>query len=269
MRQIADYQVTSELGGGNGGQVFVCTPPGRLPGAPAQVAVKLVDQPIGSQELAAVAEELQRYAALGDPHLLELYDVGRWSSRLYVAAEYCPLGSLENAAGRLDQQTIARAVAAAARGVHALHEAGIAHRNVKPSNILLRPDSGKLDEPGLLHLISPGQTVTGVGAGGAIEFMEPGVVRGERAGRASDIWSLGATLHQALTGHSVYGMLPSDGLLAMLRHVLSNAATVSPQVPEPWRDVIRRCVAPDRADRYATAQDVADEIDRVEGLVSA
>lgn len=281
MRQIADYQVTGELGGGNGGQVFVCTPPARLPGAPEQVAVKLVDQPIGSQELAAVAEELQRYAALGDPHLLELYDVGRWSSRLYVAAEYCPLGSLENAADRLDQQTIARAVAGAARGVHALHEAGIAHRNVKPSNILLQPDSsehgkaaptaarGKLDEPGLLHLISPGQTVTGVGAGGAIEFMEPGVVRGERAGRASDIWSLGATLHQALTGHSVYGMLPSDGLLAMLRHVLSNAATVHPEVPEPWRDVIRRCVAPDRADRYATAQDVADEIDRVEGLVSA
>lgn len=269
MRQIADYPVQSELGGGNGGQVFVCAPPARVPGAPAQVAVKLIDQPIGEAELAAVAEELQRYAALGSPHLLDLYDVGRWNARLYIAAEYCPMGSLQGAPGRLDERTVARAVASAARGVHALHEAGVAHRNVKPSNILLHADGGKLDEPGLLHLVSPGQTVTGVGAAGAIEFMEPGVVRGERASRASDIWSLGASLHEALTGESVYGMLPSGGLLAMLRHVLGNAATVHPDVPEPWRDVIARCVAPDRADRYATAREVADEIDRVEGLVNA
>lgn len=269
MRQIADYQVTSELGGGHGGQVYVCAPAARVPGAPGQVAVKLLDQPIGETELAAVAEELQRYTALGDPHLLDLFDVGRWNHRLYIAGEYCPMGSLQAAAGRLDERTVARAVAAAARGVHALHDAGTAHRNIKPSNILLQPDSGKLSEPGVLHLVSPGQTVTGAGAAGAIEFMEPGVVRGERASRASDIWSLGASLHEALSGKSVYGMLPSGGLLAMLRHVLSNAASVHTDVGEPWRAVIERCVASDRADRYATAMELADEIDRVEGLVSA
>lgn len=269
MRQIADYQVTSELGGGQGGQVYVCAPAARVSGAPAQVAVKLLDQPIGAAELASVAEELQRYTALRDPHLLDLYDVGRWNHRLYIAEEYCPLGSLQDAAGRLDERTVARAVAAAARGVHALHDAGTAHRNIKPSNILLQPASGKLSEPGMLHLVSPGQTVTGSGAAGAIEFMEPGVVRGERACRASDIWSLGASLHEALTGKSVYGMLPSGGLLAMLRHVLGNAAGVHPDVGDPWRAVIERCVALDRGDRYATALELADEIDRVEGLVSA
>ncbi|MEX0657887.1 MAG: protein kinase [Egibacteraceae bacterium] len=269
MRQIADYQVTSELGSGQGGQTFLCAPPARVPGAPAQVAVTLLDQPVGSGELAAVAEELQRYAALGHPHLLDLYDVGRWNHRLYMAEEYCPLGSLEDAAGRLDERTVARAVAAAARGAHALHDAGTAHRNIKPSSILLQPDGGKLSEPGVLHLVSPGQTVTGSRAAAAIEFMEPGVVRGERASRASDIWSLGASLHEALIGKSVYGMLPSGGLLALLRHVLGNAAGVHPDVGDPWRAVIERCVTLDRGDRYATALELADEIDRVEGLVSA
>jgi eukaryotic-like serine/threonine-protein kinase len=269
MKKVADYEVSQELGGGNGGHVFVCATPARLAGVGAQVAVKLIDQPVSESELRVVAEELQRYVATGDPHLLTLHDVGLWNNRIYIAMEYCPLGSLEGAFGRLGADAIARAVSDAARAVHALHDAGIAHRNIKPSNILLQTDGGKLSDPGLLHLISPGQTVTGVGAAGAIEFMEPGVVRGERAARASDIWSLGACLHEALTGTSVYGALPDGSLLAALRHVLSNAATVNASVPEQWQDVVRRCVAPDRADRYATAKELAEDIDRVQGLVSA
>jgi eukaryotic-like serine/threonine-protein kinase len=269
MKKIADYETIQELGGGNGGHVYVCSTPARLGNLGNQVAVKLIDQPIGEHELQVVAEELQRYVATDDPHLLMLHDVGLWNNRLYIAMEYCPLGSLDGAFGRIDAHAAARAVSDAARAVHALHGAGIAHRNVKPSNILLQPDGGKLSDPGLLHLISPGQTVTGVGAAGAIEFMEPGVVRGERAARASDIWSLGASLHEALTGTSVYGALPDGSLLAALRHVLSNAATVNASVPEQWQDVIRRCVAPDRADRYPTALELAEDIDRVQGLVGA
>jgi eukaryotic-like serine/threonine-protein kinase len=269
MQQIADYRVLQPLGAGNGGQVFICEASPRLRGAQPQVAVKLIEQPAGEPELHKVAEELQRFVAAADPYLVGLHDVGLSNGRLYIAMEHCPHGSLAGAHGRLDHHTVARAVSHAARGVHALHEAGIAHRNIKPSNILLGAQSGKLSEPGLTHLITPGQTVTGVGHAGAIEFMEPGVVRGERAARASDIWSLGAVLHEALTGMSVYGALPGGSLLAALRHVLSNAATVSPQVPEPWQAIVQRCVAADRADRYSTARELADEIDRVEGLVGA
>jgi serine/threonine protein kinase len=269
MRQIADYRVVQPLGGGNGGQVFVCMTPARVTGAGAQVAVKLIEQPVGAHELDVVAEELRRYAAAGGSHLVAIHDVGLWNGRLYLAMEHCPLGALAGAMGRLEERVIVRAIAGAARGVHVLHDAGIAHRNVKPSNIMLQADGGKLSDPGLLHLISPGQTVTGVGAAGAIEFMEPGVVRGERAARASDIWSFGACLHEALVGGSVYGVLPAGSLLAALRHVLGNAATVSTEVPEQWQDVIRRCIAPDRADRYGTALELAEEIDRVQGLVGA
>ncbi len=269
MEHIADYRVLQTLGQGNGGSVHVCAAPARLVGAAAQVAVKLVDQPVAESDLQAVAEELRRYASVTSEHLLVLHDVGLWNSRLYLAMAHHPLGSLSGSHGRLEAATVTRAVSDAARGVHALHQAGMAHRGIKPSNVLLREGGGTLADPSLLHIISPGQTVTGVGSAGAIEFMEPGVVRGERAVRASDIWSLGAVLHEALTGSSVYGSLPGGSLLSALRHVLSNAATVSADVPEPWHDVIRRCIAPDRADRYATALELADEIDRVDGLVGA
>lgn len=269
MQEIADYRVVHPLGGGNGGQVYVCTAPGRLPHAAAQVAVKVIEQLVSEAVLHQVAEELRHYVAAGADHLVVLHDVGLWNSRLYLAMEYCPLGSLEGAHDLPDERIIARAVSDAARGVHTLHEAGIAHRGVKPSNVLLRDGGGKLADPSLLHLLSPGQTVTGVGAASAIGFMEPGVVRGERAVRASDIWSLGAVLHAALTGQSVYGSLPSGSLLGALRHVLSHAAAVSGDVPQRWQDVIQRCVATDRADRYATALELADEIDRVDGLVGA
>lgn len=267
MQQIADYRVVQPLGKGSGGQVYVCTAPGRLPRAAAHVAVKVIDQPVGEGILDSAAEELRRYVAASDQHLVLLHEVGLWNNRLYLAMEHCLLGSLEEAHSRLDERIIARAVADAARGVHALHEAGIAHRGVKPSNVLLRDGGGKLADLSLLHLLSPGQTVSGVGAVGAIGFIEPGIIRGERAARASDIWSLGAVLHEALTGQSLYGSLPSDSLLAALRHVLSNPAAVSSAVPERWQPVIRRCVATDRADRYATALELADGVDEVAGLV--
>ena len=94
----------------------------------------------------------------------------------------------------------------AALAAHALHERGIAHRDIKPANILLAEDGGRLSDLGLSQLLTPGIVVTGLGQIG-LEFTDPQIMLGAAASRASDIWSLGACLHYAMTGAGVYGDL--------------------------------------------------------------
>lgn len=269
MKKIADYEALQPLAAGDAALTWLCAPSDRLDLSAPSVVVKISEQPAGEQELQRVADELRLYASASSPHLVAVYDVGLWNDHLYVAKEFCPLGSL-GAVSSPAERTAVLAVADAARAAHALHEIGLAHRNIKPSNIMLQPEGGKLDDLGVLHVVSPGQTATRAGQVGAIEFMEPGLLRGESSGRASDVWSLGASLHQVLCGVSVYGPLPRDSGLSALRHVLGTTPQLSAAVSASWIDVIRRCVAPDRADRYPTAQAVADAIDeRVEAGVDA
>ena len=144
--------------------------------------------------------ELRLFASVKSPFLVALYDAGQEGGRFFYAAEYLPLGSLASPAKPLDRGQTLRAVADAARAAHVLHEAGIAHRSIKPANILITETGGKLSDLGLAQVLAPGMTVTGMGPIGSVEYIDPAILSGERAGRPSDLWSLGVTLHRAITG---------------------------------------------------------------------
>ncbi len=137
----------------------------------------------------------------------------------------------------------------------------MAHRDIKPANVMLTEDGGKLSDLGLAQVLNPGQTVTGFGPIGAIEYMEPGVVRGDPASRASDIWALGATLHKALAGVSVFGEIPTDDVLSALRHVLNTEPVVSGSLDDGPRRVIAACLAQAPEDRPGTAMELAEQLE--------
>lgn len=261
MERIADYRTRELLGKGSQGEVWLAAAPARHQIGETDVVVKLFEHRISDSEFEMVAHELQLSAATRSPYLTGLCDVGIWGDRLYVGKEHLPRRSLlDNPA--MPAPAVLIAVAAAARGAHALHESGIVHRNIKPSNILLHANgSAKLTDLGLMHLLSPGQTVTGVGPVGAVEYIEPGIVRGERPARASDIWSLGACLHWALTGTGVYGDVPNGSALALLKHVLIAQPEIRADLATEHQDILRRCLAPDRTDRYPTALALAEDLE--------
>lgn len=261
MRQIADYRLEELLGEGNHGRFYKAAPPPRLRSDEEWVAVKVLDGQAVEDEFRRFENELRLFASVRSPYLVELLDAGQHLGALFYVTRFYPLGSLAAPTRPVETPDVVRAVADAARGAHALHEVGVAHRDIKPSNVMLVEGGGRLGDLGLAQVLNPGQTVTGRGPIGAIEFMEPGVVRGEKASRSSDVWALGVTLHKALTGRSVFGSIPDRDVLSALRHILNATPEVAAELPEALAGVIGRCIAPAHQDRPATAAELADELE--------
>lgn len=261
MNQIADYQFIQSLGEGNHGEFFLAPPPPRLKLPAEFVAVKVLTGHTDEDAFRRTTRELRVFASVRSPYLVTLFDAGQEGSTFFYSMEYFPLGSLAAPARPLAKSEVLRAVAHAARAAHALHEAGIVHRSIKPANIMLVDDGARLSDLGLAQLLAPGQTVTGVGPIGSVEYLDPAILRGERGSRASDIWSLGITLHRALTGAGVYGELPTRDPLLTVRKVLTGTPEISPDLDPREDDLVRRCLAPDPADRPQTADELAEEIE--------
>ncbi len=258
---IADYRFTRSLGEGTHGRFYLAEPPARLGLADSAVAVKVLDGPGGDAALAAMTEELRLFASVPCPQLATLLDAGAAGGTCYYAMRYYPLGSLETPSRPLRSDEVIGAVADAARAAHALHEAGVAHRDIKPANVLLDDGGGgRLSDLGLAKVMAPGMTMTGMGSIGSVEFVDPELIRGGRASRASDVWSLGATLHRALTGRSIYGALPESDPLLALRHVLKTPPRVDPALDGEVAAVVSATLAP-AGERVATAGEVADRLD--------
>lgn len=261
MRGIADYTFIRHLGDGNHGAFWLAEPPSRLGRNDGQpVAVKTLSQHANDADYQRMANELRVYALLDSDDLVQVIDAGHDRGRLFYAMPYLPDGSLATPTHPLSRSEVIAAVAAAARAAHALHDVGIAHRDIKPSNILLDGNRGRLSDLGLAQIVNPGQAATGIGPVGTIEFLAPEVVRGDRATRASDIWSLGVTLHSALSGRPVYNQLPDGSLIDALRHVLSDQPIIDPSITGSLAGVIERCLRPEPSDRYQTAAELAEAL---------
>jgi serine/threonine protein kinase len=261
METIADFGLVKSLGEGNQGQFFLATPPARLGVEAEYVAVKVLVAPSTEDALRRTSRELRAFASARSPYIVRLLDAGQDGQRFYYAMEYFPLGSLGAPARPLTRSERLRAVAQAARAAHALHEVGIVHRGIKPTNILLTDDGARLSDLGLALLLGPGQKVTSMGPISSVEYMDPAVVQGEPGSRATDIWSLGVTLHRALTGEGVYGELPLRDPVMTITKVLGTPPALSPALSPSERDLIGACLEPEPERRPKTADELADDIE--------
>lgn len=260
MQQIADYEIIQQLGEGSQGQFWLARTPARLEIGETVVAVKTINQPASDEDFARLTEHLKLYASIDSEQLVTLYDLGQQGNIIYMAGQYLEGGSLAQPARPLSRIDVLQSLADASLGAHALHEVGIPHRSIRPGNILLGETGAKLGDVGLSQLLSPGQTITGASRVSAIEYLSPELIQGQQASRASDIWATGATLHKALTGQPLYPDLPTDSLVAALRHILNERPTLGDALRNGERRIIEATVAADPADRPLTADAVAEQI---------
>jgi len=265
MSHIGDYELLEPIGDGNYGSFYKARPPARLGLDVEYVAVKVMAGHASDREFRRVANELRVFAALRSEHLVEVFDAGQQDGQLFYAMSWYPDGSLAGPDVEIDAVRQAAAVADAARGAHDLHEVGVVHRDIKPANIMLDDGRGRLSDLGLAQFLTPGMTTTGLGPVGSIEYMEPDVIWGERAARASDVWSLGLTLHRVVTGEGVFGTIPEGSVLEAFRHVLHQRPALSSALPDGLRPIVERAVAAERAERYPTALEFANALEQVGG----
>jgi eukaryotic-like serine/threonine-protein kinase len=259
---VADYVVVRQLGEGNHGRYYLARPPARLGLAEEFVALKVFGDRVGELAYERGVRELRAFAAVRSPYLVTVYDAVLEDTFAY-AMQYFPLGSLSAPARPLARAEVHRALENAARAAHALHEAGMAHSDIKPANVLLTEGQngigGRLSDLGLARFLAPGATLTSMGRASSVEYVDPDVIGGARPSRRTEIWALGATVHRALAGTGLYGELPDAQPLLAIRKVLGAQPQIDPALRPDEAELVRLCLAPDDG-RLPTAEAVADRL---------
>lgn len=228
------------------------------------VAIKMIhegDGPVSSIERAHTEKAL--LASLSHPSLVTLHDAQLEPRRpQYLVMEFVdgPTLAQRMAAGPLPPREVARFTRDLAEGLTAVHAAGIVHRDVKPSNVLLargragRPFAAKLADFGIACSIENTRLTTPGIVLGTLTYMAPEQLRDADPGTPVDIFSLGLVALEALTGSPGYATLASGRAAAIAR--LMNPPTISETVPEEWRDLLTRMTRLEPEER-PTAVEVA------------
>lgn len=251
MDGIADYTFVRDLGEAGNGRLFLAHTPARLRLDSPYVWLKVIGGATDEDALRRATRELRAFAAVDSPFLVRLLDAGREGSTFFYAMEHCEEGSLEEPTHDLGRDKRIVAIARAARGAHALHEAGLVHRGITPRSVALTAEGAKLADLGLA--LQPDASVSGLGPPDNLEYVDPAVLSGRSVTSAADIWSLGVTLHRVLTGEGVYDGLPIDNPLLAVRRMLSTSPRVAAGLTSAEADLVRDCMASDPADRPVSA----------------
>src|ERR1700712_4821403 len=226
-----------------------------------RVAVKqLLTQPGLSEADALLARnrvirEARITARLHHPNAVTIYDVVDDGDYPCLIMQFVPssgLNALLRERGTLLPGQVARIGADLAAALHAAHQVGIVHRDVKPANVLITEDgTAKLTDFGISHAIGD-VTLTSTGmVSGTPAYLAPEVARGGESGYAADVFSLGATMYAALEGAPPFGL--DTNPMAVL-HRVASGQLIPPKQSGPLTPLLLAMMAPNPADRPTMAE---------------
>jgi serine/threonine-protein kinase len=252
---LGDYQVTGVLGRGGMGKVFRVR--SLLTGREEAMKIVLPDLDEDPGLADRFLREIKVHASLQHPNIAALYTALRIDDRLVMILELVEGVSLEEMlrGGRVEVPAAVNYIAQVLAALAFAHERGVIHRDIKPANILIAADGAvKLTDFGIAKSIGV-QRLTGTGlAVGTIAYMSPEQIRSGHADARSDIYSVGLTCYETVTGRRpIQGDTEHALMNAQLSVIPPNPATVNPLVPAAISAVIMRALAKDPAERFQTA----------------
>jgi serine/threonine protein kinase len=261
------YDVVRPLGSGGMGEVYLARD--RVLGR--DVALKVLrGQYAGDEEFAErFKREAMSAASLSHPNIVQVYDRGETEEGAsYIAMEYVPGGTLKeriSKEGPLEAADAAALGAQVAEALGAAHDRGMVHRDIKPQNVLLAARGGaKVADFGIARAGSSA-TISRTGSVmGTAGYMSPEQALSKSATPESDLYSLGVVLYEALTGELPY---TADNPIAVsMKHVnepLRPPIELNPRIPRGMNALVTKLLAKDPEDRYADAEELADDLWRV------
>src|SRR5580693_37684 len=271
--KLGPYEIVGALGAGGMGEVYRA----RDARLDRIVAIKILPAALATADdhLHRFEREARSASALNHPNIVTIHELGRDGSVHYIAMELVEGATVRDLlkAGPVPIRQAIDIGAQIAEGLAKAHESGIAHRDIKPGNLMVTADGFvKILDFGLAKLVPAGEelsqlhtrassdTRSGVILG-TPEYMSPEQASGLPLDFRSDQFSLGLVLYEMVTGKRAFRRsTAAETLVAVLRDQPDPVATLAPDAPAPLAWAIERCLAKEPEKRYASTRDLAHEL---------
>jgi serine/threonine protein kinase len=264
------YQIESLLGQGGMSAVYKATDPNLK----RVVAIKLIHPHLSGepQFIQRFEEEATAVASLRHPNIVQVYDFNSDQGVYYMVLEFVPGETLHDRLQRLAGQGRTFAIEAALRvtlkiceALAYAHQRGIIHRDIKPANLMLNIDGQPiLMDFGIVKLLGgASHTVTGAVLGTA-RYISPEVIRSEPADQRSDLYSLGITLYEMLSGKTPFQSDSAMTLMMMhLNDPVPDPRTLRADIPPALVQLLLKALEKDRSKRFQSAAEMAAALQQV------
>jgi serine/threonine-protein kinase len=255
------YRIERVLGAGASGRVFLATD--EVAGRSVAIKMFFAAGARGGAAYERFVREARLASTLRHPSLVEVYDVS--VERGFLVMEYLPGGSLAQrlAAGdRLSPMQVRRMGLDIVGGLETAHHRGVVHRDVKPANVFFDArGTAKLGDFGVAHLVDLGQTQTG-GLIGTLAYMSPEQITGAPISIAADLYSVGVTLFEAVTGRMPF--LGPDFVAQHLGEPPPLSTSVSEGVAAGWDPILAGLLVKNPQERTQTLADLRHQLEQLD-----
>ncbi len=266
-RRLGQYAILEEIGHGGMANVYraVQTSIGR------EVAVKVLPAAFLQDRtfLERFNREVKVIANLKHPRILPVHDFGEEGGLPYIVMAYMEGGTLADyirlSQNGLPLNEVVRLVEQISEGLDFAHRRGIIHRDFKPSNVLLDGEGNAyLADFGIAKVSEATAHLTGSGIVGTPHFMAPEMSEAGSLSPLVDIYALGVTLYQMLTGRVPYeAPTPMGVLLAHVSKPVPDVRLLRPDLPDAVQVVVEKAMAKDPQTRYQSARELASDLQAV------
>jgi serine/threonine protein kinase len=272
--RIAGYRLGEQIG--RGGMAVVFRAQDERLGR--QVALKILSPALAADETFRhrFILESRSAAAVDDPYIIPVFEAGEAEGVLFIAMRYVPGGDVDallKQMGPLPAERAAAIISGVASALDTAHAAGLVHRDVKPTNMLLdtrvgRPDHVYLSDFGLSKGALSSADLTGVDRFmGTLHYCAPEQIQGRRVDARTDEYALACTAFELLSGRPPFSQDEASAVIyAQLKEPPPRLAPQRADLPAVVDDVLLRALAKAPEDRYASCGEFADALRMALGL---